>query len=326
MNARTLFLSLVSGAALAAASPAALSQAFPSKPVRIVSPYPSGITPDIAARVIAERLTKTWGQPVIVEPRPGANGFIAIGAAKKAAPDGHELLLAGQAHLAINPNLFASVPYNLEKDFAPLSLIYRTPFFIAVSTTGPYKSIPDLIAAAKVSQKKLSYSSPYVGSPPHLGGALFAFLTGTQMLHVPFKDGAQIYISVANGDVDWALGSIGSVLPLMKAGKLKLIAFAQKTRLPDYPDVPTVAEAGGPAGYEVDTWVSLVAPRGTPPELARRISSDIAAALADGAVRERYRGIGVDPVSNTPAQLAELIRADLKVYGEIVKRAGVKAE
>jgi len=326
MNARTLFLSLLAGAALAAASPAVLSQAFPSKPVRIVSPYPSGITPDIAARVIAERLTKTWGQPVIVEPRPGANGFIAIGAAKKAAPDGHELLLAGQAHLAINPNLFASVPYDVEKDFVPLSLIYRTPFFIAVSTTGPYKSIPDLIAAAKASQKKLSYSSPYVGSPPHLGGALFAFLTGTQMLHVPFKDGAQIYISVANGDVDWALGSIGSTLPLTKAGKIKLLAVATKSRLPDYPDVPTVAEAGGPAGYEVDTWVSLVAPRGTPPELARRISSDIAAALADGAVRERYRGIGVDPVSNTPAQLAELVRTDLKVYGEIVKRTGVKAE
>lgn len=326
MNARTLLLSLLAGAALAAASPAVLSQAFPSKPVRIVSPYPSGITPDIAARVIAERLTKTWGQPVIVEPRPGANGFIAIGAAKKAAPDGHELLLAGQAHLAINPNLFASVPYDVEKDFVPLSLIYRTPFFIAVSTTGPYKSIPDLIAAAKASQKKLSYSSPYVGSPPHLGGALFAFLTGTQMLHVPFKDGAQIYISVANGDVDWALGSIGSTLPLTKAGKIKLLAVATKSRLPDYPDVPTVAEAGGPAGYEVDTWVSLVAPRDTPPELARRISSDIAAALADGAVRERYRGIGVDPVSNTPAQLAELVRTDLKVYGEIVKRTGVKAE
>jgi len=326
MTFRALFLSLVSGAALATASPAVLSQAFPSKPVRIVSPYPSGITPDIAARVIAERLTKTWGQPVLVEPRPGANGFIAIGAAKKAAPDGHELLLVGQAHLSINPNLFPSAPYDVEKDFAPLSLIYRTPFFITVSTTGPYKSIPDLIAAAKASQKQLSYSSPYVGSPPHLGGALFAFLTGTQMLHVPFKDGAQIYISVANGDVDWALGSIGSTLPLTKAGKIKLLAVATKSRLPDYPDVPTVVEAGGPAGYEVDTWVSLVAPRGTPPELTRRISSDIAAALADGAVRERYRGIGVDPVSNTPAQLTELIRADLKVYGEIVKRAGVKAE
>jgi len=326
MTVRALFLSLLSGVALAAASPAASPQAFPSKPVRIVSPYPSGITPDIAARAIADRLAKTWGHAVLVEPRPGANGFIAIGAAKKAAPDGHELLLAGQAHLSINPNIFSTIPYDAQKDFVPLSLIYHTPFFIAVSTAGPYRSVPDLIAAAKASQKNLTYSSPYIGSPPHLGAALFAHLTGTQMVHVAFKEGPQIYISVANGDVDWSLGSIGSTLPLTKAGKIKLLAIAAKSRLPTHPDIPTVAEAGGPAGYEVDTWVSLVAPRGTPPELARRISADIAAALAEGEVRERYRGIGVEPVSNTPAQLAELIRGDTKVYGEIVKRAGVKAE
>jgi len=325
MNARTLFLSLLAGATLAAASPA-FPQAFPAKPVRIISPYPNGLTPDIAARAVADRLSRTWNQPVIVEPRPGANGFIAIGAAKKAAPDGHELLLAGQAHLSINPNIFPKAPYDAEQDFVPLSQIYRTPFFIAVAAAGPYKNVSDLIAAAKASQKKLSYSSPYVGSPPHLGAALFAHLIGAEMVHVPFKDGAQIYISVANGDVDWALGSVGSVLPLLKAGKLKLIAFAQKTRLPDYPDVPTVAEAGGPAGYEVDTWVSLVAPRGTPADLAQRISSDIGAALGDAVIRERFKGIGVDPVPSSPAQLAELIRSDTKVYGEIVRRAGVKAE
>jgi tripartite-type tricarboxylate transporter receptor subunit TctC len=325
MNARTLFLSVLAGAALAAAAPA-FPQAFPSKPVRIISPYPNGLTPDIAARAVADRLSRTWNQPVIVEPRPGANGFIAIGAAKKAAPDGHELLLAGQAHLSINPNIFPKAPYDAEQDFVPLSQIYRTPFFIAVATGGPYKSVSDLIAAAKTSKRKLTYSSPYVGSPPHLGAALFAHLIGAEMVHVPFKDGAQIYISVANGDVDWALGSVGSVLPLLKAGKLKLIAFAQKSRFPEYPDVPTVVEAGGPTGYEVDTWVSLVAPRGTPGELARRISSDIGAALADAAVKERFKGIGVDPVPSTPAQLAELIRNDTKVYGAIVRAAGVKAE
>jgi tripartite-type tricarboxylate transporter receptor subunit TctC len=312
---------LLACAALAVLPTGAFPQGFPAKPVRIVSPYPSGLTPDIAARAIADRLSKTWGQPVIVEPRPGANGFIAIGAAKKAAPDGHELLLAGQAHLAINPRLFASVPYDPEKDFVPLSLIYRTPFFVAVSTAGSFKTIPELIAAAKASQRKLSYSSPYIGSPPHLGGALFAHLTGTQMVHVPYKEAAQVYISVANGDVDWALGSIGSTLPLTK-----LLAIAAKSRDPDHPEIPTVTEAGGPAGYEVDTWVSLVAPQGTPPELARRISGDIAAALADKEVKERFKGIGVDPVSNTPAQLADLVKNDLKAYGEIVKRTGVTAE
>ena len=313
-------------ALLLAAATGALAQNFPSKPVKIVSPYPNGLTPDIAARAIAERLTRTWGQAVIVEPRPGANGFLAIGQAKKAAPDGYELLLAGQAHLSINPRLFKSVPYDPEKDFAPLSMIYRTVFFVAVKSDGPYKGIPELIAAAKASEKKLSYSSPYVGSPPHLGAAEYAYLTGTQMVHVPYKEAAQVYISVANGDVDWALGSIGSTLPLTKAGKLKLLAIAAKARDPEHPDIPTVEEAGGPSGYAVDTWVSLVAPAGTPPELAQRLSGDIAQALTDAEVKERFKGIGVDPVSATPAQLAELVKRDLAAYGDIVKRTGVTAE
>jgi tripartite-type tricarboxylate transporter receptor subunit TctC len=313
-------------ALLLVAAQGAWAQGFPSKPVKIVSPYPNGLTPDIAVRAVAERLTRTWGQPVIVEPRPGANGFIAIGQAKKATPDGYELLLAGQSHLSINPRLFKSVPYDPEKDFAPLSLIYRTVFFVAVKADGPYRSIPELIAAAKASQKKLSYSSPYVGSPPHLGAAEFAYLTGTQMVHVPYKEAAQVYISVANGDVDWSLGSIGSTLPLTKAGKLKLLAIAAKTRDPEHPDIPTVAQAGGPAGYEVDTWVSLVAPAGMAPDLVRRLSADIAAAVADPEVKERFKGIGVDPVSGTPAELAELVKRDLAAYGDIVKRTGVTAE
>jgi tripartite-type tricarboxylate transporter receptor subunit TctC len=316
----------LAGALLLVAASGALAQGFPSKPVKIVSPYPNGLTPDIAVRAVAERLTRTWGHPVIVEPRPGANGFIAIGQAKKAAPDGYELLLAGQGHLAINPRLFKSVPYDSEKDFAPLSVIYRTVFFVAVKPDGPYKSIPELIAAAKVSQKKLSYSSPYVGSPPHLGAAELAWLTGTQMVHVPYKEAAQVYIAVANGDVDWALGSIGSTLPLVKAGKLKLLAIAAKARDAEHPDIPTVEEAGGPKGYEVDTWVSLVAPAGMAPELARRLSGDIAAAVADPEVKERFKGIGVDPVSTTPAELAELVKRDLAAYGDIVKRTGVTAE
>jgi tripartite-type tricarboxylate transporter receptor subunit TctC len=316
----------LAGALLLVAASGALAQGFPSKPVKIVSPYPNGLTPDIAVRAVAERLTRTWGQPVIVEPRPGANGFIAIGQAKKATPDGYELLLAGQSHLSINPRLFKSVPYDPEKDFAPLSLIYRTVFFVAVKADGPYRSIPELIAAAKASQKKLSYSSPYVGSPPHLGAAEFAYLTGTQMVHVPYKEAAQVYISVANGDVDWSLGSIGSTLPLTKAGKLKLLAIAAKTRDPEHPDIPTVAQAGGPAGYEVDTWVSLVAPAGMAPDLVRRLSADIAAAVADPEVKERFKGIGVDPVSGTPAELAELVKRDLAAYGGIVKRTGVTAE
>jgi tripartite-type tricarboxylate transporter receptor subunit TctC len=171
---------VVAGAAavMVLAAPQAAAQAYPSRSVRIVSPYPPGISPDVATRVVAERLAKAWGQQVLVEPRPGANGFIAIAQAKKAAADGHEFLLVGNAHLAINPNLFRTVPYDTEQDFAPISLIYRAPFFIVASRLGPFKTVKDLVAAAKAHPDRLGYSTPYVGSPPHLGGALLAHLTG----------------------------------------------------------------------------------------------------------------------------------------------------
>jgi tripartite-type tricarboxylate transporter receptor subunit TctC len=321
---RTVLLTI--GMTLASSSPWASAQHFPNKVVRIVSPYPPGIAPDIAGRALADRLSKVWGQQVIVEPHPGANGFIAISLFKKAAADGHTLLIASDAHLAINPNLFHDIPYDPEKDFVPLSLIYKASLFVAVAAQGPYRTISDLIAAAKANPGKINYSSPYIGSPPHLGGALFAYLTGTEMVHVAFKEGTQVYASVANGDVDWALGSVGSMIALIRAGKIKIIAVASTSRFPGQPDVPTVGEAGGPAGFEANAWLALLAPQGTPTELARRINTDVVKALDVDELKERLRGIGVDPISSTPEQLSDLIRTDLKVYGDIVKRTGVKAE
>jgi tripartite-type tricarboxylate transporter receptor subunit TctC len=327
MTTRATLLLAVAAIALATAPQDARPQDFPRKPVRVISPYPTGITPDAAVRLLADKLAKAWGQTVIVDPRPGANGFIAIGIAKKAEADGHQLMLAGNAHLAINPNLFRSVPYDPVKDFVPLSTIYRAPFFLAVAANGPLRGVADLVARAKANPGKVSYSSPYIGSPPHLGAALLAYMTGTQMLHVAYKEGPQIYVAVANGEVDWALGTLGSVNPLVSAGRLRLVAIAAKARLPSHPDVPTVVEAGGPPGYEVDTWVSLVAPRGTPDALTRRISADIAAALAQPDLQERYRAtLGVEPFATAPRQMADLLRADLKSYGELIKRTGITAE
>jgi tripartite-type tricarboxylate transporter receptor subunit TctC len=294
--------------------------------VRIVSPYPAGISPDVAARVVADQLSKTWGQQVLVEPRPGANGFIAIGAAKKAAPDGHELILLGNAHLTINPNLFRSLPYDALADFAPISLIYRAPFFIVVATLGPFKTAKDLIAAAKTHPDKLAYSTPYVGSPPHLGGALLAYLTGVKMLAVHYKDGAQLYTAVANGDVGFSVATVGSVTPLLKAGKLKLVAIAAESRLPTEPGVPTAREAGLPAGYAVESWVGIVALRGTPPDLVRRMSQDIGRAIEQAEVKERWRNLGLEPAASSPDRFAELIRADLARYADLVKKIGITPE
>jgi len=315
----------VAAIALGAAG-SVVAQSYPTKPVHIVSPYPTGISPDVAARLVGERLSKAWGQPVVVEPRPGANGFIAIGAAKKATPDGHELLLVGNAHLTINPHVFKNIPYDPEHDFIPVSLIYRAPFFVVVAANGPYRTLHDLVAAARANPERITYSTPYVGSPPHLGGAMLAALTDTKMQAVHFKEGPQIYTSVANGDVSFSVASAGSATPLIKAGRLKFLAIAAPERLASQPDVPTVKEAGGPAEYEVESWVGFVAPRGTPPELARRIVADVAAALADPELKERYRNLGLEPVATSGAAMAELIRTDLRRNGDIVKRAAIQPE
>jgi len=321
---RALQTAALVGVAVAALSTAA-AQEFPSKPLRIISAYPTGISPDIATRVVADQISRGWNQQVIVDPRPGGNGFIAIGAVKRAPADGYELLLVGVAHLAVNPNLFKSVPYDPENDFAPVSPIYRTRFLVVVSTSGPYQTINDLVAAAKSAPDKVSYSSPYVGSPPHFGGALLAHLTGTQMLHVPFKEGPQLYTAVANGDVSFSVASAGSATPLVKAGKLKYLLAAAPSRIATLPDVPTAAEVGLP-GYEVDAWIGLVAPRGTPAEIVQRLNREVVRALAQPETQERFRGLGVEPAPASPAQMAEMIRADLQRYRALVKQTGIKAE
>jgi tripartite-type tricarboxylate transporter receptor subunit TctC len=319
-------LTLLAALAFMGAAGLAAGQSFPDKPVKIISAFPTGITPDNAARLVADRLTKAWGQPVVVEPRPGANGFLAVGAVKKAPADGYELVLLSNAHLAINPHVFKSIPYDPEKDFAPVSLIYRAPFFVVLSTSGPYRGIPDLVAAAKASPDRITYSTPYIGSPPHLGGAMLAALTGTKMTAVHYKEGPAIYTGVANGDISFTVATAGSATPLVKAGRLKLIAIAAPARLASLPEVPTAVEAGGPAGYEVESWSAFLAPRGTPPEVVRRISSAMAAALKDPELGERFTNLGIVPVSTTPEATADMIRSELQRYGDVVKRAGIQPE
>ena len=316
----------LAGAALAGAATGVLAQGYPAKPIRIISAFPTGISPDTAMRIAADKLTGQFKQGVIVEPRPGGNGFIAIGAAKQAPADGHTLLLISNAHAAINPNLFASVPYDMEADFVPVSTIYRAPFFLAVSANGPFQTLPQLIAAAKASPERITYSTPYVGSPPHLAGATLAHLTDTSMLAVHFKEGAQIYSSVANGDVHFTIATLGTLAPLARAGKLKILAIAAPARIPSEPGIPTVAEAGGPRDLHVESWLGLVAPRGTPSEIVRRLNESLVKALAEPDVAERFRGQGLVPTSAAPEEMARLIREDGKRTRDLIKRIGIKAE
>jgi tripartite-type tricarboxylate transporter receptor subunit TctC len=289
-------------------------------------PHSAGVAPSIFMRLIAEKLSKQWGKQVLVENKPGASGFIAIESMKSAARDGHELLAVANSHMTINPSLYRRLPYDPEKDFVPVAMVLRASFFITVASNGPYPSVAALIEAAKANPGKLTYSSSYVGSPSHLGAADFEYRTGTKMLHVPYKDQSQMYIAIANRDIDWAFSTIGSALPLIKGGRIKVIALAAKQRLAVAPEVPTVEEAGGPAGFEIDSWIGLVAPRGTPAEPIRVVNADVNRLMTDPDIIERMNLFGYEPAPATPAEIAELIRADTKKNAETVKRSGATAD
>jgi tripartite-type tricarboxylate transporter receptor subunit TctC len=314
---------LLACACLGAAS--ALGQQYPSKVVKLVAPYSAGAGPAIFMRVMGDRLAKVWGQQVIVDSRPGASGFIAIEAVKNAAPDGHELLVVSNAHVAINPALYKKLPYDPQRDFVPVGMIYHTPFFVTVRSEGPYPTVPALIAAAKANPGRITYGASYVGSPSHLGAADLAYRSGTRMILVPHKDQSQMYVSIANGELDWALSTLASAAPLMKAGRLSLLAIASSRRSASAPDIPTAREAGGPE-LEMDSWLALLAPRGTPDAVVRRINADMNAQLAAPEVLERMKVLGFEPAPGTPEQLAEAIRADTKTYAELVRLTGATAD
>jgi tripartite-type tricarboxylate transporter receptor subunit TctC len=317
-------IAIVLAALCLGASPARAQQ-YPTKVVKIVAPYSAGAGPAVFMRVMADRLSRAWGQQVIVDSRPGASGFIAIEAVKNAAPDGHELLVVSNAHVAINPALYKKLPYDPQGDFVPVGMIYHTPFFVTVKSDGPYPTVPALIAAARANPGKITYGASYVGSPSHLGGADFSYRTGTRMVLIPYKDQSQMYVSIANGELDWALSTLGSALPLMKAGRIRLLAIAAPQRSKSAPEVPTVREAGGPE-FAVDSWLALLAPRGTPPALVRKINADMNVELGSPEVLDRMKILGFEPSPGTPGQLAEAIREDTKTYGDLVRLTGATAE
>lgn len=304
----------------------ATAQTFPSRPVKLVTPYSTGVGPDLYMRALAEVLQREWSQGVIVEAKPGGNGFIAIEQVKKAQPDGHELLVLANSHLTINPVLFKNVPYDPQADLTPIAGLYRTYFFFAVKADGPYQSVKELIAGAKANPGKLSYGTPYVGSPSHLGSAVFEHETGTRMIHVPFKDTLQIFTSIGNGDVTWAVATASSTAPMVKAGRVKLIAVAAPKRLATHPDVPTVAEAGGPKNFEVESWLVLVGPRGMAPDLVRKIGNDVQKALASPDMQKRTTALGFETLQATPQEIAAKVQAELKTNADVVKRVGAKSD
>jgi tripartite-type tricarboxylate transporter receptor subunit TctC len=301
----------------------ATAQQFPGKPVKTIIPYSAGSGPDTVIRLVGEKLARGWGQQLIVENRPGGNGWIAIDAAKKSPPDGYTLLQLDDTHMALQPHIYKKLPHDLAKDFDPVAPLYRTYFFVVVPANSEWKNVADLLAVAKAKRGGLTYGTWGIGSVGHVGTAMLEAATGTQMTHVPFKELPQLYGAVANGEVGWAYGTAATAGPLHRANKVKFLALAAPKRLAGHPDVPTVGEAGGPANLEVKAWVGLLAPRGTPKPIIERINADVAKALAEPDVRERLAGVGFEPFSSTPAEMAHAIAADSRNFAEVVKRARI---
>jgi len=316
---RALGLALAFGL-LGAALPS-FAQDWPTKPVRILTPFPAGAGPEAVLRVLAEKLQKKWGQPVIVENRPGGNGFIAIDAFKRGATDGYDLIQLDNVHLVAYPYLFKKLPYDPVKDFDPLTPLFRTYFFVGVPSTSKYRTVGDIIADAKARPGALNYGSWSVGNPVHLGAALLESMTNTQMQHVIYKETSMLYTGVATGELDFALGSLATAGPLQRMGRIKFIAVTAPKRHPAFPDVPTVAESGGPAGYEMTGWTTIAAPKNLPKPVADKIQHDIEAALAEPDIKERYATFGYETFPVTRTQFNAFIAAESTKYADVIKRA-----
>jgi tripartite-type tricarboxylate transporter receptor subunit TctC len=299
---------------------------YPTKPVNLVTAFAAGSGPDAVLRQVADKLSKLWSQPVLITNRPGGGGFIAIEATRRAAPDGYTLLQLDSEHLSALPLLYKSKNFVTLDNFDPVATLFRTPFLVAVASDSKWQNMKDLVAAAKASPGKVSFGSWGVGSPGHLGGEELELLTQIDMTHVAYREVSQLFTSVGAGDVQWSMASIPSSQGIYKAGKLRYLAVAASKRLPQMPDVPTMAEAGGPAGFEVNSFVSLVAPKGLPADVAAKINADVQKVLADPEVKARYNTFAFETINWSPAEIRRNADIKFKTYEQLVKRKNISLD
>lgn len=321
----------LTAAVAALATPIAWAQApaaasFPTKPVVVYTAFAVGSGPDAVLRLVAHKLSQQWKQSVTVDNRPGGGGFIAIEAARRAAPDGHTLLQLDSEHLSALPHLYAKRNFQTLQVFDPVAPLFRTPFLIAVPTQSTWKNVGDLITAAKKGPGQVSYGSWGVGSPGHLGGEWLDLVAGTQMTHVPYREVSQLFTSVANGDPSWSMASIPSSQGIYKAGKLRYLAVAGPRRIPQMPDVPTMAEAGGPAQIDVNSFVSLLAPKGVPAAVRSQIHADVLKVLQEPEVREKFQTFAFEPLSWPVEEIQKQAAIKSEQYKLLIQKANISLD
>jgi len=312
-------------AALLLASTAALAQeAFPSKPVRLLVPFPPGGAVDIVARTLSDELSKRWGQSVIIENRPGAGGTIAAAAAAKAAPDGYTLILIASGH-AIVSHLYPKLPYDPFGDFTPISLVGSSPNMLLVRADSALKSVADVLTLAREKPGQLSYGYAGNGTSPHLAGELLKYMAKVDIAAVPYKGGAPVLNDLLGGHIPMSFNNIPESIAQIQAGAVRPLGVTTAERSPVLPNIPTIAESGLP-GYDTGVWWGFLAPAGLPPEIRARLAKDCAEVMQLPAVKERLLGLGARPIGSSPQEFADLIRSDHEKWGPVIKAAQIKGD
>lgn len=301
---------------------AARAAGFPDRAVRIVVPYSVGVGPDVVARALADRLQQQWQQPVVVDNKPGASGIVAFGDVRRTAPDGHTLYLADTATLAVNPLIHAQLPYDPARDLVPLTLLFRATFVLWIASHNRLRTLAELVDAARRQPNSVSYASLGNGHASQVAIEIFARAAGIRMLHVPFKDAGALISAVVAGDVDITAFSVNTVAGLVKGGKLRGLAVGARQPLPGYPDIPTIAQAGGPP-VEMHPWAALVTVAGTPQPVQDQLQRDLVAAMGSPDVRSRADQAGFEITPSTPRALRERIDADVALYAPLVAEGRV---
>lgn len=316
--------SFAAAALIAGASGDAMAQSFPTRPVRMIVPYPAGGGTDIISRTVAQKLGEKWGQQVIVDNRAGANGIIGTDLAAKSKPDGYTLVVV-IATQAINPALYPKIPYNSETDFAPVSLMAQYPFILTTHPSVPAKTVREFIALAKKRPGELSYASSGNGSGPHLGFELFKSMAGINVVHIPYKGAGPANTELISGQVQAFFNNILAGKPHIQSGRLRVIAATSAKRSQAMPEIPTFAESGVP-GFDVTGWYALLAPAGTPAAIVNKVQSDTTASLRIPEVTARLSSEGAEPVGSSPEVLARFLQTETQKWAKVVKVANIKID
>ncbi|QEZ42805.1 Bug family tripartite tricarboxylate transporter substrate binding protein [Cupriavidus oxalaticus] len=317
--------SLLSAAPVHAARSADAEASWPSHPIRLVVPFTPGGTTDILARVVGQRLGQVLGQTVVIDNRPGAGGNIGAEAVARASPDGYTLLMGTLGTQVTNASLYARMPYDAARDFAPVTLVANSPNVLLTNATLPVRSVGELIALARQQPGKLNYASTSTGGSPHLSGELLDSMAGVKMQHVPYKGAAPAMTDLLAGQVNLMYDNLPSALAQIQAGKVRALAVTGPQRSPLLPDVPTVQESGLP-GYVVNSWFGLLAPAGTPAAVVGKLQQAVAGVLAEPAVRQRIEQLGAVPGGDSPAAFAAVIREDTAKWSRVIREAGIKPQ